>query len=50
MCGKKSRSGARDFGDGGEQFVGVGVLRMVEDLFGGANFQELAGAHDGDAR
>ena len=30
--------------------MGVGVPRLVEDLLGGANFQELAGAHDGDAR
>jgi hypothetical protein len=26
------------------------VLRLVEDLFGGANFQELACTHDGDSR
>src|SRR5260370_3897661 len=47
---EKGRSGAGKFRDGGEQFASVGIFWLVEDLFGGADFQELAGAHDGDAR
>jgi len=45
-----SRSGAWQFGDGGKQLTGVVVFWLVEDLFGVAHFQELAGVHHGDAR
>jgi len=40
----------RQLGDGGEQFAGVVVFGLLEDLLGGADFDELAGAHDSDAR
>jgi hypothetical protein len=43
-------SGAQQLRDGGKQFAGVVVFWLVQDLFGVAHFQELAGAHDGDAR
>src|SRR5580704_15341209 len=36
-------------GNGGEQFASVVVLRLMKDCFGGAKFNEFAGAHDGDA-
>jgi hypothetical protein len=43
-------SGVGEFGDGGQQFAGVVVFWLVEHPLGVAHFQELAGAHDGDAR
>jgi hypothetical protein len=42
-------SDARQVRDGGKQFAGVVVFWLVQDLFGVAHFQELPGAHDGDA-
>ena len=36
-------------GDGGEEGLGVGVGGVVEDLGGGAFFEDEAAAHDGDA-
>jgi hypothetical protein len=32
----------------GQEFAGIDVGRLVEDEIGGAIFDELAGAHDGD--
>jgi hypothetical protein len=46
----KWRSGARQFGDGGKEFARVDILGPAEDFVGEADFDELAGAHDGDAR
>ena len=45
-----SGSSVGEFGNGGQQFPGVVVFWLVEHLFGVAHFQELASAHDGDAR
>src|SRR5471032_1487691 len=39
----------REFGDGGEKFPGVIAGGSTEHLLNGANFKELAGAHDRDA-
>jgi hypothetical protein len=36
--------------DGGEQFAGIDVGRLVKDEVGGAIFDELSGAHDGNVR
>ena len=47
---EKRRSDVGEFGDGGKQFAGVVVFWLVKHLFGVAHFQELAGAHDRDAR
>src|SRR6266849_588162 len=47
---EKNRLGAGKFGDGGKQVAGVGVSWVLEHLFGITDFQELTGAHDGDAR
>src|SRR5437870_1233968 len=46
----RNRSGSGQFGDGGKQFAGVVLLRIAEDFLRGADFDELAGAHRGDAR
>lgn len=37
-----------DLGDGGEEFLGVGVFGVVEDAFGVAVFDDFSGIHDGD--
>jgi len=47
---EKRRLDAGDFRDGGKQFARVAIFWLVEDLFGVADFQELACAHDGDPR
>ena len=47
---EKRGSGAGQLRDGGKQFSGVAILGLMNDLFGVADFKELAGTHDGDAR
>src|SRR5437660_3213503 len=47
---QKRRLAAGDLWDSSKQFARVAALRLVEDLLSVADFQELAGAHDGDAR
>ncbi len=49
ICSVPMGSDARQVRDGGKQFAGVVVFWLVQDLFGVAHFQELPGAHDGDA-
>jgi hypothetical protein len=44
--GRSSDAGKLE--DGGEEFSRVGVLRLVEDFFGGTRFDDLADVHDGD--
>ena len=38
-----------DFGDGGYEGFRVGILGLRQDFGGGAEFDELAGAHNGNA-
>jgi hypothetical protein len=44
------RLGAQQFRDSREQFTRVRVLGLMAHLFRAADFQELTGVHNGDAR